>query len=355
MTETTTIRTYADYQKYNFFRTPEWRWERVLKILDRPDGSPPGRCTRRDDDVVRAARYFALKWRKGDPEIREKLLWDFPGLYYAYDFHQRLDDDPEAALYIQARLLARQTPDEIAAAMGVLPEAVTWYADLFFDVVPYLDKRDWVTKQILVPAMLRTAASAKAKAVTEEAGFKDSTVARPLMDGSLKLFAYFGGPHLVDFLITGMQAGRPLASPDDLTGWLDNVVSTTVKLRTAQAAKQFEINKYNVMELFTVHNQIMAIEKSEDNQDQTKTTQERHIKAMMDEIPWATGDDAGRLYAGTAVGRFDNMPAELRDDEVLLLASGQPAPSLAGDYPRALPAPRREKTADLAARTIELP
>lgn len=345
------LRTHADFQKYNFFRTPSWRWDRVLALLDRDDGGPPGRCSRRDDDVVRAARGFVLRWRNGDVEARQRLLFERPDLFYAYDFHQRLDDDPDAAMYIQARLLARQTPVQIGETMGVLPEAVERYAELFFDVIPYLDNRDWVTKQVLIPALFRSPTIDDATGVAHGS----HVTVRPFMDGSLKMFAYFGGPHLVDLMIAGMQAGRPLASPDDVSGWFDANVATTVRRRAAQAAQLFEINKYNVMELFAVHAKIMEIERSEESQDRSKSTQERHIKAMMDEIPWAVGDDGARLYGKTAVGRFDAMAAELRDDELILISSGRTAPTVAAAFPAALPPPRRVKTATATGDDTTLP
>lgn len=354
MAEVTQLKTYAEYQKYNFFRSPEWRWERVLALVDGKDGIP-GRCTKRDDDVVRKARNFVLRWRNGDDDAREKLLWENAGLYYAYEYQQKLVDDPEAAMYIQARLLARQTPEHIASIMGIMPDSIRWYSELFFDIVPYVEQRDWVTKQVLLPAIIRS--PVKSVDEQEQGGntFKDSTVARPFMDGSLKLFAYFGGTHLVDMLIAGMQAGKPLSSPDDLDNWLDNNITTTVRQRTAQAARLFEINKYNVMELFTIHNQIVAIAKSADNQDQTKSTQERHIKAMMDEIPWAVGSDGEKLYKNSVVGRFDNMASELRDDELLKLASGQTAATLGTDFPDQLPPPRNDKKSVLLSNDAVLP
>lgn len=344
MADTKKVETYADFQKYNFFRSPEWRWERVLKIVDRP-GAVSGRCTRRDDEYVRKARRFLLTWRFGSAESRDRLLFDEPGLYYAYDFHQRLVDDADAAMYVQARILARQTPDQIGAVMGILPAAVTWYAYLFFDVFDKLDNRDWITKQILVPAMTR--APIKADDPAGVPGFLTSAVAKPYMDGTLKLFAYFGGPHLVDVLITGMQTGRPLQSPDDLADWCDATISNTIRRRTMQAVHSVEINKYNVMEFLAVYTRLVEFAKSNDTESVGKSTQEKHIKAMIDELPWTLGADGAALYEGTIVGRLDALSAELRDDELLMLASGRPVARLADDVLDALPPPRKPKAAAL--------
>lgn len=354
MAEVAELKTYADYQKYNFFRTPDWRWERVLKLVDRP-GDVPGRCNKRDDATVRTAKTFLCKRKNGDQMMLEKLKFENPGLFFAYEFHERAQEDPEAAMYIQARLLARQTPEQIGGVMGILPAAVQWYADLFFDVVPYLDQRDWITKQVIVPGLVRTTGVKLPETDIPEHGFKDSTVARPFMDGTLKLFAYFGGPHLVDIMIGGLQAGKPLVGVDDADNWFDRTINTTLRRRTAQAAHMFEINKYNVMELFAVHSRLMEIARSEENQDQARSIMEKHIKATVDEIPWAVGGDGEKLYEGTIVGRFDTMSGELRDDELILVASGQVAKTVSPDnFPRELPPPRKEKKSILMTQTDDI-
>jgi len=335
------LKTYADYQKYNFFRTPAWRWERVLQLVDR-SGSSPGRCTRRDDAVVRAAKSFVCRRRCADAAGLERLRFENPGLFYAYEFYERAQDDPEAAMYIEARLLARQTFDQVAEAMGVLPEAVRWYSELFFDVVPYLDRRDWVSKHVIVPAVLRSAGPALPPA-DPAATPRDAAVVRPFLDGTLKLFAYYGGPQLVDLMIGGLQAGRPLTSADAADEWFDQVIGTTLRRRAAQAAQLFEVNRYNVMELFAAHARLMEIARSGDNQEQARSLLERHIQATIEDIPWVVGSDAERVYGRTEVGRFDAGAAELRDDELLLLSSGRPASAAvrSDGLPDRLPEPRR--------------
>lgn len=346
------IRTYADFQKYNFFRTPAWRHDRVLSLIEREDGTP-GRCTKRDDDIVKIATPFIHRWKKGNKLSRERLLWENPGLYYAYEFILKTIENQDASMYIQSRLLARQSVEEVANIMGMIPDAVTWYANLVFDVLPYLDQRDWITSQILVPAMTRSMMKPSNSANPLH---QDSSVAKPFLDGSLKFFAYFGGRHMVDYLVTGAKAGKPVASPDDIDLWFDNDAKTTIRKRTAQAARLFEINKYNVMELFQVHTRIMEIERADEAIEQTKDTHERTVRAMMDEIPWAIGADGERIYEQdmVMVGRMDKMAGEVRDDELLLLASGRPAPSIADNFPSKLPPPRRGNVSIITNPSTEL-
>ncbi len=331
----------ADFQKFNFFRTPDWRWQRVLQMVDRDD--TPGKSSRRDDEYTKRARNFTLCYRnRDDEEARNGLWYDEPHLYYAYQLHSKMQTHPEGALFVQARLLAKQSHQDIAKHLTTCAEAIQWYERLYFDVTPYLHCRDWVTAQVLIPAFKQRHQLFQD---TLAGPRRDPPIAETFLDASLKLFAYFGGPHLVDFLIQGLQAGRPLVSLDDLSNWLDNQWSTTVRRRSLQAAFQCEINKYNVMELFAVHTRIMEIERSEESQNQQKTTTERHIQAMLDAIPWTVGDQGAEQREGTALARLDKMPGELRDDEVLRIASGQTVPGLADHFPSEIPPPRKRRSA----------
>ena len=57
---------------------------------------------------------------------------------------------------------------------------------------------------------------------------------------------------------------------------------------------QFEINKYNVTELFAVHAKIVELDRAEDAGDTARTTQEKAIRGMLDQLPLASGDDGGQ-------------------------------------------------------------
>jgi hypothetical protein len=345
---------WADFQKNNFFRRPDWRWERVLKMVDRYPA--PGRCTRRDDKFVKDARNFILRWRdKDSDDDREELWLESPGLFYAHNLMAKAQDRPEGVSFLEARLLARQTPEQIAPIMGITVDTIRWYEALFFNVIDRLDQRDWITSAVLMPAIKKHHGAWKQAAAEEVmVSAKDSTVALPFLDSTLKLFAYFGGPYVVDVMITGFRQGKSLASPDDIGQWFDEHMSLTVRRRSAQAAMRFEINKYNVTELLSVHTRIIELEQSEEGTDQHRTTTERHIKAMVNEIPWLVGDQGGKVVKGTILGRLDEMAGELRDDEVLRLSSGESVPGLKIDFPRELPPPRTKTSRLLGFREEDL-
>jgi hypothetical protein len=329
---------FADYERYNFFRQPDWRWQRVLKLCNR--GTAPGRCSRRDDQYVRRARSFHQRWVDADdPDKREDLFFEEPGLYYAYEFFQRQMDDDASAMTVQARLLARQTPAQIADIMGVLPSMIEWYESLFFSVSEHLQNRDWITRQILVPSVERSGKwmmiPGKKTPMQDDHGlplmFNSRSVAHPFFDGSLKLFAYFGGPILLDVMLTGFQLGKPLRTPDEAGNWWDEFFSDTIRRRSGQAALQFEINRYNVTELFNIHARLMELDRSDDTEKKTQTAKDRHIRAMIDEIPFLAGEDGNKVYDSQIVQQ-DNQASELRDHEMLKLPYDKTPPVFPPGY-----------------------
>ncbi len=343
---------YADLQKYNVFRTPDWRYDRVCRLVDRYP--TPGRASRRDDRYVRAARVFLLQYRSRDEDARGSLVFDNPGLYFAYTIQERAaGPDPEPAQFIQARLLARQTTAEIADCLGTLPETVEWYEALFFNVADRLDNRDWITKHVLLPAILHqqgldvTPREGEGEVLTElrrEQRQRGAASALPYFDGTLKLFAYFGGRYLVDVLLTGFEAGKPLTSADGMGEWFDRCWSTTVRRRSAQAALQFEVNRHNVMEFFAIHAKIIEIEKSEESQQNTRTQQESHVRALVESLPFVVGAAGQAALAGTQIARFDESAVELRGDELLRAGHGEDMDALAAEVGTlSLPAPRHKR------------
>lgn len=314
----------------------------------------PGRCSRHDDTYIRTARSCALRFQHTEIEFdRQALQVENPGFFYAFEFHQRSHDNPSEAMYVQARILAGQSSEEIADILGIHPLAIEWYEAMFFNVRDKLNNRDYITRNVILPAILSGQAIVPPAGGNQPSPFRDSTVAKPFMDGSLKMFAYFGGPHVADVFIAGLQHGHKVSGREEVATWLDGQFTMSVRRRSAQTINLVEINKYNAMELMAVHTQIMALSASQDSRDQARTTIDRHIEQMVNDIPWAVGEDGARIYDMKIIGRLDEMAGELRDDELLKLASGRPVEGLTEEFPSALPAPRKV-TKVLAARDDSL-
>lgn len=316
------MRLIDQFQHYNLFRTPDWRFQRVLEISDR---ETPGRCTPSDDSYVRSCRNFYLKRRHADSHgKRERLFYENPGLYFAYEIYENAPDNPAPAAIIEARLLASQTYQEIADLLGTLPTTIEWYEKLFFNVVDRLHQRDWITTAILIPTIRENFGEDKfiLQQNTGKVVRIAAEVSKPFLDASLKFFAFFGGRYLVDLMLTGFEPGKPVKSMEELSGWIDRNWKTSVRRRSVMSIPQVKINAYNVMELFDTHTKIMAIEAATDTEE-TKTAMEANLKAMLDELPFTSGQVAANIHARQPIGIHDEQLANLRDSELYEIQSGK--------------------------------
>ena len=313
------------------FMRPEWRWNRVLAMCDDPDG--PKRTTKRDDKYIRAARSFLLRWRAGSPWDREQLMYDSPGMYHAYRIFDHLHSDPNVAFVMEAMLLANYPYDEIGDATKTDPDVVEHYEAVFFNVVPYLRHYNWVLTQVLIPAANRfVAAKGDApKPAANDNGFQrfvTPPVIEPHMDSTLKWLSYYGGPQICEFVLSGFKRGLTCNTQDDIGDWLDEQYKNQLRCRSTQSIGVFEVNRYNVTELFQLHMEVIKLAAGVDGQENKQTTMEKHIHAMLTEIPWTVGMEAKAVFEGTTVGRYDEMAAELRDEELLLVGAGDKCPDL---------------------------
>lgn len=319
----TVAKSYRNVQSYNPFLTPNWRFERILKLVDRMPH--PGRTTRYDDEYIRAGRSFILRWRSGDDSVRARMIQEEPGIAYAYMIYdQAIGLEPEMQFLIEARLLSNQDYPAIAFALKTEIEVVEWYEKLFFNVRPYLVHHDWILKHVLLPSVDRTDTNDDDED-DEESFMKFTTppVIKPHLDMTLKFFAYYGGPLLCEFMMSGFKRGNIVRNQDEIGAFIDDTWSHQMRKRSAQAAGVFEVNKYNVMDLFAVHTKLVEIQQNADSSEDKKSSIERHIHAMLTEIPWTVGEDAKEVFEGTLVGDYDLQAAELRDDELMLIAAGQ--------------------------------
>jgi hypothetical protein len=308
------------FERFNPFRRPDWRYERVLQLVDRHP--TPGRSRRSDDEYVRQARAFILSYRNGSEEKRRRLQYSNPGLFFAHLIHEQAEDDFEVAYMIEARLLARQETMQIAEEAHTLPDAIDWYERLFFNIRDRIRSHDWILKHVLMPSIKRSQDQVM-MTQAESSRFIRVPLAEPFWDASLKFFAYFGGAHLVDFMLSGFQRGVAANSQDDVGEWLNNYIDQATKRRTGMAIGHLEVNKYNVLELMQIHLRLVEIQKAAAREGGAETTFERNVETFLSDIPWTVGDQGAEGFAGTDVGPLDEGAGELRADELLMMSSGE--------------------------------
>jgi hypothetical protein len=215
----------------NPFRSPSWRCARVMKLLRLE--LPPRRF---DGYPIRAYRRFILNCNAAgnDEQQLEVAYEDLPHVASAHSLHY--SPEIEAQQILEARLLTGETFEVISSRLGLETQAVELYEQLFFDVRSRLRARDVINKFILDSRGARSFC-------------KDGTMTVEQRGFLYRLFAYYDGPLVLDAMITSIGNLAAPTDPRDVGQWFDNALRAIVQTRSTAAARLFEINKQNMMQL----------------------------------------------------------------------------------------------------------
>lgn len=301
----------------------DWRHNRVLQMLST---NPPGRCNRYDDKWIQQYKTFMLLHRKND-ESRTRLLYEMPGLYYAYKLFDAINRD--TALIVESRLLAGMTYAQIADLIKTIPETIEWYERLYFNVTEFLANRDWILTKVLLPAVDRYHDTLYEDKEDDDVFDKINKkmavkrIVKPHLDMTLKYFSYFGGPHVCDMMISGFTEVKHVTSVEDVPDFIHKNFVNTIARRSLQAASQFEINQYNVLELFSLHGKIIEVMKEDKSKSEKLNSIEKQFQSFLTDIPWATGMKAQEAYEGKLIAEHDKSHYEVSAEEALVTGSGQ--------------------------------
>ena len=283
-------------------RQPDWRHHRVMELCEhRPR---PARCASYDDERIVKAREFLLLYRVRSGAARTALHNPFHGLYHAYQL--RLQLNSFARMRIEARLLARQPFDEVGKACGIAPSVVEWYEALFFNITDRIEARDWIHQAILGPAALRSLV---------DQGRELST----------KMFAYHGGPVLLEFLLTTFKDPTGPTVPEEINDYVDRYWTSGVKARSALSLATMEVNSQNIMSLFNLNRQIIVDTRNANTPAEAKSAYEKNINEFVKRVAFSIGSDGEKQIAATSpkLADFDKSARELRDYEMLAVANGE--------------------------------
>ena len=179
----------ADVHPDNPMRPPDWRWLRSQELV-----AAKRNCSRRRDDdaTCRAVKYIRARNRCKSERGFAGLGKRMPDLHLAHRLQTLAD---RKKWIIQARILARQTSDEISQLVSINPEIIDLYTCLFFDVGDRLDARMYIQNSAigfvgwLHPAWNPTGVL-------------------------LRQFGYHGGPLVLD-LVTPVILGTPATAKPD--------------------------------------------------------------------------------------------------------------------------------------------
>jgi hypothetical protein len=173
------------------FRPPSWRYHRCALLIEQGRSPKPGF----DDEGTRRAWPYFVGSASDDTASRERLAERYPDIAEAFSFFAGAD--PQKRAELEARVLADQAGDEIAAKVGLSPAGVAAYEALFYDVRRSLKADTFIVNCVLGPKV--------------HYGLTPDD--HELL---LKVYGYARGPVFLDVLLDYFR--NPPVVPDSLDG-----------------------------------------------------------------------------------------------------------------------------------------
>lgn len=290
----------------NPLRAPNWRWLRAVQIDSggrrasrKIDGAEGFEWVRR---AVRLKRHFDKA--AGRPEALYALIERDPNLFWAHNIWTK--DKAPTRWAIEARVLAGQTDEEIAHRAATSPDIISAYVNVFFDVRGVLDRDDYVLNVILAEAVARG-------------------VQERQYDLLWKLLAYRGGPHVLDASINRFAKTETPKDENAVSGFFQEFAINTMKYKAAIAALTVQANTHTQMQLIDSFVKYVEIEKNSENASKAQTTIVQNIGEMLTALPFRVGTKVDS--EAIKMVPFDNNAAELKSEEMMVVAAGGKLPN----------------------------
>jgi hypothetical protein len=228
-------------------RLPHWRLNRVMEMLrHRPQ---PLRPRWKDDHPIRVYRRMLLELlAAGDDEDKLNAVQvEQPAVYEAHRYHYSPDFRPRQE--IEARLLTRESLEETASKLGADPQAIEYYASIFFDVRDALDHSSWVS--LMIRSRMR---------YDQESGCSRAEAERGYV---MRLFAGFGGPLVLDALMNPLGETKPPENAEEIRAWSEESVTRIVRAMGTAAAATIEITGKKELQLIRLAQRLIRGRKTE--------------------------------------------------------------------------------------------
>jgi hypothetical protein len=288
-----------DLSFHSPYRLTDWRWRRACHIIE----GGPRATARLDGDAgakwIRRAVKFRKMLDKCDAKSHYRLAEFDPVMFWAYTMFDR----PERRLRwtIEARILARQTDKEIADEVASSPETIEAYEAVFFNVRDRLDRKEYILHVVLSEAGQNCRASA--------------------YDVVWKLFAYCGGPLVLERLLEPVARAVPPKNPDEVPAALGNAAGDNLKKNAAIAAVVLPVNSRTAPVLVHTLVRLTKLERNLGTDSQANEQLLANINAMLGSMPFGVGTREEDRCGGL-LGQFDERGIELHSDEMMLAAAG---------------------------------
>lgn len=293
-----------DFSPNNPLRSPRWRHNRIRLIVE---GTL--RYNRRRDDawIKRGWRFYTALYEAQHPLQLAALSERYPALYWAHS----INENPSEAYdllrcELEARLLAAQDYDAIASRVGCSSDVVRAYHELYYQVRPKLTNRSYILHRAIGPAVQRQLSADN-------------------FDALWKLYGYFGGPHVVDAVVDKFTCASRCLRPDDVPAFIEDAVLGNIRRNAMIVTHTMLINGQTQGRILNAWMKLREIEAIAETGSSATASLLSNLDACFKMTPFCVaGDDAQAAGNIDAVKQYDDMSAELRCDEQMRLAAGEP-------------------------------
>lgn len=296
-----------EFIKFDPFRVVSWRWERAVAIARGLSA-----LSRRRDDawIKRAADFHRLMTKAGNKKAQKHLLIErHPEIFYAHHLYMgREDEGRQATPYmIEARVLARQTPEQVAKAVCVEQPVVEAYLKLFFDVEERLDAIDYIYQAVMGP------------------GINRGNLRMRAFDVLWKLAGYCGGVHILESIRDPFP--RNFADTvDDVDATYDmNVRRNSRRLSNLASSSISVSDNMTSLGLMEHWRQMVSDEAKGGGSNEAKSKNSANVQAMLGTLRFSVGVKGPTSQVNPDIRTYDSLGAELRGDELIKVSLGQGA------------------------------
>jgi hypothetical protein len=181
--------------------------------------------------------------------------------------------DLEPRQILEGRLLTQESFAEIASRFCIETKAIEYYESLFFNVRDRMQDSVWIRKVIWGPPEVRSPHE-RGVMTDEQLGY------------FYRLLGYFGGPLVLDTVISGLAATTMPQNESETTAWFEGAQDQIVLVRATVAASTLPINQRNSLKLIKLAKRISA--RSANTVDDEKMNEDRML--IMETVKSGMGD-----------------------------------------------------------------
>lgn len=255
--------------------------------------------------ILRGLR-FKREYDAATTELaKESVATTYPDIFWAHWVWSSANPLKHS---VEAHILAREEDSEIGFRCNLTPDVVQAYESLFFNVREKIDHRKYIINCVFGPTIHK--------------GFSERE-----FDLIWKLYGYFLGPYVLDLIEDKFPSSVWCGTPEGARLAIADDAVTTLKLKSALAAKTVAVNAQTQMALIDQFTRFEEIERNSDSQGKAQEQILENIHAMLTGLPFSVNGinpKTGKAIEPGPISEFDSGSVELTYEETMRICVRQP-------------------------------